>query len=119
MHVVRGLGACLIAIAMGCLYVVLFVWEENSGGGDLELPDGHPSILGGGSCPMGYESDDAEKQVRITCEQLFNREWYDSALSCVHKRRKNRDSTDVDGRMIDDELENLVLETMKPREDAL
>lgn len=102
----------LIVTALGLLYVVLFMWEEDDKAMRVvDLPDGHPSILGGGSCPMGYdEKDDDEDQV--TCEQLYNREWYESALSCVQQRREKRDNNNMEGIRIDEELERLVLEAI-------
>ena len=102
----------LIVTALGLLYVVLFMWEEDDKAmRGVDLPDGHPSILGGGSCPMGYdEKDDDEDEV--TCEQLYNREWYESALSCVQQRREKRDNNNMEGIRIDEELERLVLEAI-------
>ena len=103
----------LIVTALGLLYVVLFMWEEDDKAMRVvDLPDGHPSILGGGSCPMGYDEKDDDEEDQVTCEQLYNREWYESALSCVQQRREKRDNNNMEGIRIDEELERLVLEAI-------
>ena len=104
---IRGLGVALIVVALGLLYAVIFMWEEENATA-VDLPDGNPSILSGGSCPMGYEAP-TEEEKEVTCEQLYNREWYESALSCVRERRQNRDNMDLDGIRVDDELERAAL----------
>ena len=101
----------LIVVALGLLYAVIFMWEEEDVAA-VDLPDGHPSILSGGSCPMGYEAP-TEEEKEVTCEQLYYRKWYESALSCVRERRQNRDKTDLDGIRLDDELERSTLLEVK------
>ncbi len=122
MKLFRIIGISLISISIGCLYLVLFKWdgEDNTKSSSLSyevnLPDGHPSISNGGRCPMGYDNDD-ETSMSLsepTCEQLFNRDWHDSALTCVRKRRDQRanDAGQEEGYRLDDELERLILDAL-------
>lgn len=74
---IRSIGVFLMFSSLLVLYGVLFRWDEYAAGGrggssefdrdvesraDIDMPDGHPPISNGGSCPLGY-SDDGNRDL--------------------------------------------------------